>query len=80
MSKNVKIVLNWKGIRQMLKSQEVQDYTTELAEGIKNRAGGEGYEVITKETKTRCYSEIDVTTWDAYHHEQKNNTLLKSLR
>ena len=81
MSKNVKVVLNYKGIRELLKGSEMQGCVEGLAEEIKTRAGGgEGYEVTTQQYQTRCTAKVVATTFEAINHEKKNNTLLKSLR
>ena len=64
MSRAVWIKLNKPGVRELLKSEDMQNVTKELAENIKNRAGGDaGYSVTTQVGK-----------------EKKNNTLIKSLR
>lgn len=80
MSKNVKIKLNREGVRALLRGEEMQDLTASLASGIVNRTGGAGYECDTYVGNNRCNTSIYVTTYDAYHDNLKNNTLLKSLR
>ena len=40
-----KIVLDKKGVRELLRSQEMMDICLEHAEATKTAAGGEGYEI-----------------------------------
>ena len=64
----------------MLRGKEMQELTQDLASGIINRTGGTGYESNTHVGPNRCNTSIYVTTYDAYHDNLKNNTLLKSMR
>ena len=41
-----KIVLDKKGVRELLRSQEMMDICLEHAEATKTAAGGEGYEML----------------------------------
>ena len=69
------------GVKKLLKSKDMQDATHELAEEIKNRAGGDsGYLVTTKVGKNRCNTSIAVTDFELLNREKNNNTLIKSLR
>ncbi len=77
----VRIELNREGVRKLLKSEAMQNCTKELANEIKNRAGGDpGYLVSTRVGKNRCNASIAVTDYELLKREQKNNTLIKSLR
>lgn len=77
----VRIKLNRKGVGELLKSEAMQNYAKELANEIKNRAGGDpGYLVTTQVGKNRCNASIAVTDYKLLKREQKNNTLIKSLR
>lgn len=78
---NLRIKLNEAGVRKLLKSEDMQKATRELAEEIKTRAGGEsGYLVTTKVGKNRCNTSIAVTDYELLNREKKHNTLIKSLR
>ncbi len=77
----VRIELNREGVRKLLKSEAMQNCTEELANEIKNRAGGDpGYLVSTRVGKNRCNASIAITDYKLLKREQKNNTLIKSLR
>lgn len=77
----VRIELNREGVRKLLKSEAMQNFTKELANEIKNRAGGDpGYLVNTRVGKNRCNASIEVTDYELLKRELKNNTLIKSLR
>ena len=81
MSRTVWIKLNKPGVGELLKSKDMQNVTKELAENIKNRAGGDaGYSVTTEVGKTRCNASIAITDVKLLGREKKNNTLIKSLR
>ena len=73
-----KIVLDKKGVRELLRSQEMMDICLEHAEATKTAAGGEGYEISSHVGTNRVSALTDAieTIKDNY----KNNTLIKSLR
>ena len=48
-----KIVLDKKGVRELLRSQEMMDICLEHAEATKTAAGSEGYE-ISSHVGTKC--------------------------
>lgn len=74
----VEIELNSAGIRELLKSAEIQGYCEELARGVASRAG-DGYEVDTMVGKTRVNASVYAATKEANKDNLKNNTLLKAL-
>ena len=76
---NFNFKLNSKGVREMLRSEEVKAMLRERAEAIKGRAG-DGYEVSTFTGKTRANASVKATTVKAIKDTQKNNTLLKAVR
>lgn len=76
---NFKLKLNSKGVREMLRSAEMQAMLRERAEAIKGRAG-DGYEVSTMAGKTRANASVKATTVKAIKDNKKNNTLLKAVR
>ena len=74
-----KFKLNSKGVRDMLRSQEVQAMLRERAEAIRGRVG-DGYEVSTMAGKTRANASVKASTVKAIIDNKKNNTLLKAVR
>lgn len=74
-----KLKLNSKGVRDMLRSQEMQAMLRERAEEIRGRAG-DGYEVSTMAGKTRANASVKASTVKAIKDNKKNNTLLKAVR
>lgn len=74
-----KLKLNSKGVRDMLRSQEMQAMLRERAEAIRGRAG-DGYEVSTMAGKTRANASVKASTVKAIIDNKKNNTLLKAVR
>ena len=74
-----KFKLSSKGVRDMLRSQEIQAMLRERAEEIKGRAG-DGYEVSNFTGKTRAKAGVKATTVKAIKDTKKNNTLLKAVR
>lgn len=73
-----KIVLNSKGIRDLLKSHEVKECITEEAEKIKGRCGN-GYATDTKYMSTRVISSVFTETEDALQDNYDHNSLLKAM-
>lgn len=78
MAKN-KFKLNYKGVGQLLKSQEMQSVLSEKAQGIQQRCGS-GYETDTYVGKTRANAMVKATSISAKRDNTKNNTLLKAVR
>lgn len=78
MSKNVEIVLNGAGIRELLKSAEIEAVCKEQADAVASRAG-DGYTVDTHVGKTRVNAMVTADTYAARRDNLKNNTLLKAL-
>ncbi|OFT80093.1 hypothetical protein HMPREF3103_04620 [Granulicatella sp. HMSC30F09] len=74
-----KLKLNSKGVRDMLRSQEMQAMLRDRAEAIRGRAG-DGYEVSTMAGKTRANASVKASTVKAIMDNKKNNTLLKAVR
>ena len=73
----VKVVLNRKGVSELLKSQEAMNVCREYAEKIRDRAGA-GYEISTYVGKTRVNAMVYADTYEARLDNYKNNTLLKA--
>lgn len=76
---NIKVVLNREGVRELLKSPEMQSICHELAQGIADRAG-EGYTVSDYVGTNRCNSSVIAETKENIQDNLDNNTLLKALK
>lgn len=70
--------LNSNGVRQLLKSSEIQTGLDEYANHVKDSAG-EGYEISKHVGKNRANVSIHAKTRKAKKDNLKNNTLLKAL-
>lgn len=75
----VKIELNSAGVRDMLRSPEMQALLEERAQNVLNSLGV-GYDKSLMVGKNRANVSIMVTTYDAYRDNLSNNTILKALR
>lgn len=77
---NMKVVLNSEGVRSLLRSKEMMDYCTELAQGIQGRAG-KGYD-ISKHTGPNRVNVSVRTASGATESENRggNNKLLKAVK
>lgn len=76
---NMKFKLNSDGVRELLKSQEMQSVLIEKATGIKNRCG-EGYTQDVYVGKNRANAMVKAETYQAKRDNLKNNTILKAVR
>lgn len=74
----VRIELNSAGIREMLRSAEMQALLNEKAEAIADKAGN-GYEHDTHMMPGRVIASAYTGTAEAYRDNMDNNTLLRSL-
>lgn len=70
--------LNRAGVRELLKSQEMQGVLKEHATTIKNRAG-DGYEQDIHVGKNRANAMVKAETFKARKDNSKDNTLLKAV-
>lgn len=79
MSDGFRFELNRAGVRELLKSPEMQsilaDYANDAAEWA-----GEGYEARYHVGKNRAYANVCAVTAEAKQDNWDNNTLLKSLK
>ena len=74
---NLRIKLNSKGVRELLKSKEIMDACVELAQDAAKRAGT-GYEADSGYVgKTRVSAMVRPATFAARRDDLQNNTLLK---
>lgn len=75
---NLKIELDQKGIKQLLKSSELRDGMHDLADSIAQRANG-NYETDIKYMGTRVISSVKCADDATNKDNLKNNSLLKGL-
>ena len=71
--------LNRAGVRELLKSSEMQDVLKKHATTIKNRAG-DGYEQDIYIGRNRANAMVKAETFKARKDNSKNNTLLKAVK
>lgn len=74
----VKIKLNDAGIKQLLKSSEMQSICMEHARNIQQRAG-DNYEVGERHYPERNGAAVYPSNDDGYYDNLHNNTLLKAM-
>lgn len=74
-----KIVLNRRGVRQLLRSKEMKNICAERAEQIARRCG-EGYESDAYTGKNRVNAAVYADTYQAKADNARNNTILKALK
>lgn len=74
----VKIELNRDGVRQLLRSQEMQDICKQEAQTIANSCG-DGYGVDSYTGKNRCNAMVWADTREAKRDNLENNTLIKAV-
>ncbi|MGI6204224.1 MAG: hypothetical protein ACOYJH_02975 [Anaerovoracaceae bacterium] len=73
----VKIVLNRRGVGQLLKSEEMQSFLQSKAEEISGRCG-EGYSADVYVGKNRANAMVKTETDKAYFENMNKNTILKN--
>lgn len=73
-----KFVLNREGVRELMKSSEMESVCRDLAEGVAMRCG-EGYSATSYVGKTRVNASVVATTKEAIKDNSKNNTVLTAL-
>ena len=75
----VKIKLNSRGVREVLKSEELKTVCEDKASEILNRCGN-GYTMNSMIGKNRVNAMVYADTIEAKRDNLKNNTLLKAVR
>lgn len=75
----VQIELNYKGVGQLLKSENMQDALESVTAKIAQNAGS-GYANDVKVMGTRAISSVYTTSKKAAKDNLKNNTLLKAVQ
>lgn len=76
---NVKIELNEAGIRELLKSEEMQAILNEHADNALDRLG-EGYEKETRIGSRRAKVMVLATSASTFYKHMETNEILKSVR
>ena len=76
---NFKFKLNRSGVRELMKSTEMQSVLTNYASNIRNRCGN-GYEQDIYVGRNRANAMVSAATIKAKRDNKKNNTLLKAVR
>ena len=74
-----KVELNKAAVKELLKSQEMQNILTEKASGIRNRCG-DGYSQDILVGKNRANAMVKADTAKARSDNSENNTILKAVR
>ena len=74
-----KFKLNRSGVRELMKSTEMQSVLTNYASNIRNRCGN-GYEQDIYVGSNRANAMVSAATVKAKRDNKKNNTLLKAVR
>ena len=76
---SLKFKLNRSGVRELMKSAEMQSVLTNYASNIRNRCGN-GYEQDIYVGSNRANAMVSAATAEAKRDNKKNNTLLKAVR
>jgi len=79
MAEKLKVVLNRRGVRELLRSQEMMNVCTHYAFAAQSRLG-EGYKVNYRTGKNRVNAEILAATPQTIQENSDNNTILKALK
>lgn len=74
----VKIELNSSGIRQLLKSEEMEQMLKQQAEQVRARCGS-GYSTDLYQASSRVIAGVFAETAEAAKQNSRENTLLKAL-
>ena len=77
MSSGFKFELDYEGVGQLLKSEEMQSVLISYASAVQNRAGDD-YSVYVG--RTRANVSVRTDNDDAVQDNYENNTLLKAVR
>ncbi len=74
----VKVELNRKGVRELLKSQAMKDVCSSYAKKVQAKLG-EGYESSVHIGKNRVNASVGTATIQAMQENMNDNTILKAL-
>ena len=75
----VTVKLNRAGVRELLRSDEMQAICMEHAKSTVNQLG-DGYSANGYKGKNRVNAEVRADSYAAYRDNLKNNTILKALQ
>lgn len=75
----VKFQLNRNGVRELLKSSEMQSICLDYANSALGRLGP-GYEVSSHSGRNRVNAEVKAETFAAKRDNLKNNSILKAVK
>lgn len=75
---NVEVKLNPAGVRELLKSAEINRVCREQADAIQTRAG-DGFEVEPRNYPERSGYAVKAADAHAYYSNQKHNTLIRAI-
>jgi hypothetical protein len=78
MAANVRIVLNSPGIRQLLRSDEVEADLKRRADAVA-QAAGDGHAASSAKGSNRARASVVTETFDAIRSESENHTLTAAL-
>lgn len=76
---SVRFKLNRAGVRELLKSSEMQSILMQKANNAKNQCG-DGYSASLHVGKNRANASVMAKTIEARRDNSKNNTILKAVR
>lgn len=79
MANSVRIELNSAGVRELLKSSEMQNIVKSKADEIQSRCGT-GYVTDTYNAGTRVIASVATSDYESMQDQYENNTLLKALK
>lgn len=77
----IKFKLNRAGVRELLKSPEMQTLIAEHTEKVREKCGGKSkyYDTESKVGKNRAIGTVAAVSYKARKDNGENNTLLKAL-
>lgn len=74
----IKFKLNYQGVRELLKSEEMMAVCKSYADKAVSSLG-DGYEASTYTGKSRVNASVIATTYKARKENSENNTILKAV-
>lgn len=77
MAEKYTVELNSSGVRDLLKSPEMEAYLKRIADDMKHDCGS-GYETDTKQMGTRVIASVYTDTYEAMKRNYETNELLKA--
>lgn len=75
----IKVVLNSSGVRDLLKSEAVEECIQAHVDRVQHNCGSE-YSGTVQKGRNRIQGRVETTTEHAYFSNLNNNTLLKGLK